>query len=1606
MTRFFFLFLLASSLLAEEEYFPSTVDYSFGQPSAIAGGCINVINGHFVDYERDLTIAGPEPLTLDRSYSRNGWATNLESQIDGFYKSKTMTWIGPLGESWEFKGNKKSRSFDPTQLRKLYVNTGFGDIGGLTNAGNLVVNTRDKKTLVLKGYYNSKLVYRNTGSSFQLRELWKPNCCIHFSQNHVGATTRQGVPYASIQISDHFKKENSRNKKVQTHYQSQDGKHVYYNFQKDILVSVERTEKCRVDYTYIDYSIPFVKGKNLPGGRYVKFDYYRSQYVTAIHEPAGPGGVDAVLYTFKYEPGKTIVTDANSNVTTYHFNQVRLINKTNPYFHELMIWDDGRGLLREYRVQKDDHIHFHKVLDYDGKGNVLCESLYGDGLPGLQIHRQYDVDCNLIYEETPSQIKKCTYQNKQIASRTILSKSHPQYKRETFQYDDWGTVSREEVDDGYEKIVTCTHRNERGLPDEVIVHGHDYISRNLYSYDSWGRLNLQRRLDQNGNDLGHAAWGYDPHNNCIFERDFEGRITHRAFDLHQNCVELIRPDELKLTFEYDTMNRLVVQKEHHADSLLVTTHAYDLLSNRTATTNWYGQTTQYEYDALNRKVATIHPDGTRETVTYNALNHIVTSTNANGYTTRYDRNWRGNPTRIYHADGSQEGFIYDSEGQLLEHHLPNGSLIAYTLDWQGRILKEQTLDANRKPLNSREKTYSAFHLLSETEYEGNLTTYEYDGQGRLKSVQQPYSQTRYTYDTLGRTRSLERVGVDIQHMEYDLLGRVLDKKVFDTAGTLLTHDQYTYNTRDQVIAHHTPYSQVIIRYDTHGIPLNSIDAEGYGTHSFEKFDQGTRYQEIIDPKGIRKCIHYNIRGVPSDIEILDSFGNPLQKIHYTYDPCNRPLTEVHDVFVNGLKTREVENQKSYDIKGHLIHILYGCKTPEQRSLWYTYNASGQKETETRSDGRKIHFVYDSLGRLSNMTADDLQYHYTYDRNHNLLTVQDGKQLTQREYDFEGNMTFEKQANGYASRYTYEPHHRLLTYNEVHYAYQGDFLKKVTYKDHITNYTYDSGRLVTKNNETRSYTPRNLISQIKTPSYKEICAYDEVGNLVSQNDKIFTYDLLNQLNSEPKHTYTYDSLNNRVISDNQTWNVNSLNQLTQTKEGTFSYDLDGNLLQTPSLSCKYDVLNRLIEVKTPKVHTTYTYDPFNRRQTKTVNGKIENYYYMGQNEVGSENSYRVLGVSNGAEIGGAVYIEHKGSSYIPTHDHNGNIVQLSSSSKLRWEGDYSAFGIPLQDNPIPWGFSSKRLDPETGWIYFGCRYYDPAHGRWTTSDPIGDRDGPNLYAYLQNSPLTALDLYGLYSDEGPNLFDTNREKQVEQRQKDRNELGRSRELAEEVLRSDSYKENYSPSLRLDFLFPNREKACLISIKGFDEKPGKDLSHMNGIFTSKDQAIAVAKSMANLFSCNVTLVYNPTHDGVDIIECLLASLGITTEPVALLQQHLSNFFKNAPSSATAMVTAFSQGCIHTKNAMSTFDPILRKRVEVLAVAPGGYIRPEHCKRVVHLRNASFLRDFVPHFDIVGAWMARDTIMNLPSAPGTPWHDHSFLSPTYDEEIRKNISNYMKN
>ena len=98
-----------------------------------------------------------------------------------------------------------------------------------------------------------------------------------------------------------------------------------------------------------------------------------------------------------------------------------------------------------------------------------------------------------------------------------------------------------------------------------------------------------------------------------------------------------------------------------------------------------------------------------------------------------------------------------------------------------------------------------------------------------------------------------------------------------------------------------------------------------------------------------------------------------------------------------------------------------------------------------------------------------------------------------------------------------------------------------------------------------------------------------------------------------------------------------------------------------------------------------------------------------------------------------------------NDHLGTPQRITNQQQeIVWEAEYSPFGeaditTATIENNIR--FPGQYYDQETNLHYNWHRYYDPATGRYITSDRIGLGDGPNTYLYGQANPLKYTDPTG-------------------------------------------------------------------------------------------------------------------------------------------------------------------------------------------------------------------------------------------------------------------------
>ena len=109
-----------------------------------------------------------------------------------------------------------------------------------------------------------------------------------------------------------------------------------------------------------------------------------------------------------------------------------------------------------------------------------------------------------------------------------------------------------------------------------------------------------------------------------------------------------------------------------------------------------------------------------------------------------------------------------------------------------------------------------------------------------------------------------------------------------------------------------------------------------------------------------------------------------------------------------------------------------------------------------------------------------------------------------------------------------------------------------------------------------------------------------------------------------------------------------------------------------------------------------------------------------------------------------YGNHQGSASLTT-DQAG--APVSYEEYHPWGTTAYRSAKPGEDLSLKcYRFAGKEHDEETGLYYCGARYYAPWLGRWTSSDPAGMADGPNLYAYCGNDPVGFSDPSGLEKKE--------------------------------------------------------------------------------------------------------------------------------------------------------------------------------------------------------------------------------------------------------------------
>jgi len=769
-----------------------------------------------------------------------------------------------------------------------------------------------------------------------------------------------------------------------------------------------------------------------------------------------------------------------------------------------------------------------------------------------------------------------------------------------------------------------------------------------------------------------------------------------------------------------------------------------------------GNTTSFEYDRAGRRTLVRYPGESR-------VLHVEWSRSGEP-TNLWDSlgwagigyNHQGLPARVHSAFGDLFQAQYDIHDRTTNFISASGRRMAVNYDSLGRVLEREAVTTNAASVESFGYTANIAGPVAYTNQVGTgIVLLAYDAMGRLTNrVVLGLVTNRFAYNAAGDLTNL----VDgLEHgtrWEYDAEGRALRKLLPDNTlawtnghtanGWVSAHwtpakglTQYGYDGLGQLTNVNYPSSPDLdFEYDAAGRLTHWVD--GLGTHRLRWTAWGALASE--DGPWAQDTLSYGYNGsaLRESSSLAQPNASPWAQSH-GYDSLWRLTNLVSAAGSFGYSYRGASRQvaglglptggvvtNAYDDLGRLLSTrLEDATGAVLNAHGYQYDAADQRTHQTLTAGNRWEYDYDGLGQLraavgretNGTTRVHEQLAYGYDPAGNLTNrannalVQNftitnslnelsgvgrsGTLTVAGRVDYSGSVTVTVRANSEGSGTA------ATVYGDKAFARAG-----VTLVDGTNTFTAmaseGSGRGDT--NTVAAWLP-------ETVSF----TYDANGNLTGDGRRSFEYDDENQLTAVEvagvwRSEFQYDGFGRRRVRLEKAWR-------------------NGGWVTSAEVRYVYDGMLAVQErdgANLPKVTYTRGLDLSGSRQGAGGIGgllaRTENTLLLVPGLTGAHAYYHADGGGNiTALIDGGNRVRARYG-----HDPFGNLLGISG---------------PLAEANV-YRFSSKEAHAASGLCYYGFRFYDPSLQRWINRDPIGEAGGLNLFGFVGNSPLGAVDSFGL------------------------------------------------------------------------------------------------------------------------------------------------------------------------------------------------------------------------------------------------------------------------
>lgn len=529
------------------------------------------------------------------------------------------------------------------------------------------------------------------------------------------------------------------------------------------------------------------------------------------------------------------------------------------------------------------------------------------------------------------------------------------------------------------------------------------------------------------------------------------------------------------------------------------------------------------------------------------------------------------------------------------------------------------------------------NVQSETDYEGNAISYEYDNLNRLTKV-----------DYVGPSWA------DISYDYYFENGLEVKKK---THGNLVSYEYY--NARGQVYKTNVNGVSQDFTYYNDG-QLKTKTLPYYSTNTSPKYI-GYTY-DALDRKTMETLSGGYLRTwqyPPSKIKYTDGYGNQTTTTYlgrgdvdysmptYIQSPEN-VITEIdYDVFDLVSSVKQGNSAEGFVEKSYLYNdnkLLCRTLRPETNTTQYVYNAGGQLKSkvtgilsfyqpgligrcdEFSGGGKRVNFTYDYRGGIhQTKLASTIYSTTTLDKVGNIESLitpagtwsymyNDRNLLDLETFTIDGSnysLDWGYNNQGYVSSLTY-PSNNVVSFGPDELGRPtnvGSYVNNVRYSaaGNLTTLSYGNG--VVRNyqdndlglTELINYTPSIGAPVTRSYQYDNELNWSYISRVpsgMSGNDYIsnIQYDGLQRIKSANsyvplgiQHTFNYDANNNiEFISDgwesrdlhydskNRVSSYDHVNSAGVTSTFALAYDERGNITNDGTNSYQYNLLNEMIQ----------------------------------------------------------------------------------------------------------------------------------------------------------------------------------------------------------------------------------------------------------------------------------------------------------------------------------------------------------------------------------------------------------------------------------------------